>query len=222
MKNLEILKFEISKQKESLAFFEYLKQLKSKELLLRFVNLREGQVSLETINKFINSFYFKKIDLIKKNTEKTKTAWIGKQRFFLTEVSNIFNINYNKTVIAIPSIWPIFGRFFKNRFITFPYNKTTEDRLFVLAHELLHFIFYDYIYSKYGFSEQRMSSQDIWNFSEIVNALIQNQEKWIKEFKIKSVPCCTDIKLYKDIEREWHKSRDIDYLIRKFLLKNNI
>ena len=92
----------------------------------------------------------------------------------------------------------------------------------MLAHELLHFIFYDYIYSKYGFSEQRMSSQDIWNFSEIVNALIQNQEKWIKEFKIKSVPCCTDIKLYKDIEREWHKSRDIDYLIRKFLLKNNI
>jgi hypothetical protein len=90
--------------------------------------------------------------------------------------------------------------------------------VFVIAHELLHFILYEYISTCHGFFEEKISSQQVWDFSEVLNVLIQNQKAWRDEFQITAKPYPSHLALYEKMEYEWRIKDNIDYMIGKFLI----
>jgi hypothetical protein len=65
-----------------------------------------------------------------------------------------------------------------------------------------------------------MSSQKVWDFSEAINVVIQNQKSWIEIFKIRAKPYPQHIVLYNNILKDWNEEKDVDFLIKKYIIKN--
>lgn len=214
------LKFIISKQNDVFAFFEFLKQDQNKKPLLNFIGSVEVDNSIlhRQVDEFASDFYVKRKDDIEKIALEVETAWNKKQRFFQMQASNLFPFDFKKDISAMPTIWPMCGRFFQKNLITFPFDKKSGEACFVIAHELLHFIFYEYISTYRGFTEKKISSQEVWDFSEVLNVLIQNQKAWQDEFQITAKPYPKHSLLYKKMVDEWKANKNIDCLIEKFLI----
>jgi hypothetical protein len=214
------LKFITSRQNDIFAFLEFLKQDQNKKLLLDFIGLVEVNDSVihRQAEEFARDFYKKRKKDIERSTLETESAWNKKKSFFYKRTSELFPLDFKKDISAMPTIWPMCGRFFEKNLITFPFDKKSEEGVFVIAHELLHFIFYEYISICYGFSEDKIFSQEVWDFSEVLNVLIQNQKTWKDEFEITAKPHPNHSVLYEKMEHEWRVKSDIDYMIGKFLV----
>lgn len=219
----KFITFEISKQNEVFVFFEFLNQgiVENTMRLYNFIQLENKNTpSKDKIIRFVNSVYEKELINIELITKKTRDEWKNREDFFFKESTKIFK---NKAIIkneivATPSIWPIYGRFFDRNLITFPYKNGVDEAIFVIAHEYLHFLFYDYINSQYKLLQNQDLNQRVWDFSEVINVIIQNQSQWIDVFSIKTSPYSKHQELYNKMLEEWNKNSDIDYLINKFIL----
>jgi hypothetical protein len=215
--------FKISKQNEVFVFFELLNQsiAKNTTILYNFIQLKDGHTLDEhKIASFVDDIYIKEITNIKSSTKNIQKKWNRKKDFFFKESNKLFKnkIITKKEIIATPSIWPIYGRFFEKNLITFPYKNGIDEAIFVIIHEYLHFLFYNYINNQYKPLQQNLN-QKIWNFSEIINVIIQNQSQWLDNFSIKANPYPQHQELYNEILKEWKENNDIDYLINKFIFK---
>lgn len=90
--------------------------------------------------------------------------------------------------IAFGTIWGMYPRFLKDKTFQVPFwHRAHRYVLIVIAHELLHFMFYDYFYERY--SEYRRPKYNflVWHISEIFNTVIQNSPVWLNYFKLKSL-----------------------------------
>ncbi len=217
----KIINFKISKQNEVFAFFELANQSGDyKKKLFSFIDLRDERLTKDIVSAIIDDFYKREERLIEDELVKIKKSWYDKQNFFINESEKIFKdiLIFQDGVIASPSIWPFFGRFFDKQLITFPYNKGSDEAVFVIAHEYLHFLFYKYIYEKFKLSPEEMSSQRMWDFSEVINVVIQNKKSWIEIFKVKARPYTQHIDLYKNISKDWERGGSMDDLIEKYII----
>jgi hypothetical protein len=214
------LKFITSRQNDTFAFLEFLKQDQNKKTLLDFIGSVEVDDSVIhcQAKEFASDFYEKRKKDIERSASEAESAWNKKQSFFYKRTSELFPFDFKKDISAMPTIWPMCGRFFEKNLITFPFDKKSDERVFVIAHELLHFIFYEYISVCHGFSKEKISSQEVWDFSEVLNVLIQNQKAWHNEFKITAKPYPNHLALYEKMEHDWKMKSDIDYLVKKFLV----
>lgn len=214
------LAFTNSRRNEIFTFFELLKHSQNKKILIDFIGLINSNVEIEQVDKFVDDFYVKRKIDIEKIISETEFAWNKKKFFFERQINELFSFSFKKSVSAMPSIWPIYGRFFQKNLVTFPYDKKLDERLFVIVHELLHLVFYEYISTKYKFSEEKILSQEVWVFSEIINVLIQNKADWFNEFKVRAVPYTEHLLIYEKMSVDWKRKNDVDYLIKKFLISN--
>jgi hypothetical protein len=221
--NNKIINFKISKKNEVFAFFEFAKQSNIlKEKLFSFIGLKDEHVTKDAIGLFVDDLHEKEEGLMKDEIEKIEKKWDGVQAFFITQSEKIFKdvCVFQGVIVASPSVWTYYGRFFKKKLITFPYNKGADEAVFVIAHEYLHFLFYKYIYEKFKLTHNEMSSQKVWDFSEAINVVIQNQKSWIEIFKIRAKPYPQHIVLYNNILKDWNEEKDVDFLIKKYIIKN--
>lgn len=217
----KIINFKVSKENEVFSFFELANQSNdTKKKLYSFVGSKEEKVTKDVVASFVDSFYKNENQLIKEETIKIEKIWEHKQDYFIEEAKNIFgNIDvFDSVIIASPSIWPLYGRFFERQLITFPFNRGEDEAVFVIAHEYLHFMFYKYLFENFQLNSSEMSSQKVWDFSEVINVVIQNQESWLKTYKVKASPHPQHIELYKRVLNDWKSEGDINKLIKNYLL----
>jgi len=120
----------------------------------------------------------------------------------------------------------MFPRYIDKKVFTFPglLDRYTDKDfpLRVVAHEMLHFITYDYLQNKYKLKPSEWSSKNntFWQFTENLNVLIENEKSWHKiNGGAKSNPYPNCVKLYQKMKRVWDKNKDIDNLIEKILVK---
>ncbi|MFA5080319.1 MAG: hypothetical protein WC472_01700 [Candidatus Paceibacterota bacterium] len=215
--------FKISKQNEIFVFFEFLNQgaAENTTSLYDFIKLKDKNTSSkDEIIRFVDNVYEKELINIESTTKEIQEKWENKQDFFFKESAKIFKnkVIIKNEIVATPSIWPIYGRFFERRLITFPYKNGADEAIFVITHEYLHFLFYNYINSQYEILYHQNLNQKIWDFSEVINVIIQNQPQWVDIFSIKTSPYPKHQELYKRMLEEWNRNSDIDYLINKFIL----
>lgn len=90
--------------------------------------------------------------------------------------------------IAYSTIWGIYPRFLEDKTFQVPYRFRNKRYVnVVIAHELLHFIFYEYFHAHYP----RYRSDDYnvlsWHVSEIFNTIVQNSVSWRKIFGLPSM-----------------------------------
>lgn len=174
--------------------------------------------------------YFYKVHRreIEENLKKIESNWGKIEKYFYNQVNKIFK-NYpwpQGDYRAYASIWNMFPRFVDKKIFTVPafpeWHGGENFALIVIAHEMLHFITYDYLINKYHLkpSESEDKNNTFWQFTENLNVLIENGKGWRRftgGFKSRPYKDCE--KFYIKMKRVWDKNKDIDNLTQKVLVK---
>ncbi|MBU2545374.1 hypothetical protein KKC65_02905 [Patescibacteria group bacterium] len=144
------------------------------------------------LNKYILDFYrINAVEISEAKREIAQNLNEKKEGFFLT-VDKIFK-KYTwpkNSFIGYLSIFDFCPRFLDSgEFQVFIYdNKNLQ--LFTIFHEMLHFIFYDFVQKKFSKDFERMDTEKgkLWDLAEVFNAVIQDTDDFIKlHGKIKNI-----------------------------------
>lgn len=181
---------------------------------------------IEKISKEYAKKIFKDKNLeIKNNLKKAQYEWKSIENDYFKIVSKIFkNHPYPKgKYTGFASIFTMYPRHIHLKTFFFPgiiYSKKTPPIKTVIGHEMLHFIFFDYINRKYGLktdSQIKGKEKDyLWKVSETFNSVIESWNPYYKIFNYKTPPYASKI-FYKKMRPQWIKDPDIDKLLDKWL-----
>ncbi len=88
----------------------------------------------------------------------------------------------------------------------------------VIAHEMLHFMEYEYMEKRFGLQPSEKGSADniFWQFTENLNVLIENSDQWSEITRgLTSGPYPECQELYDKMKVIWGTTQDIDLLLRE-------
>jgi hypothetical protein len=107
-----------------------------------------------------------------------------------------------------------------------PYSKELVPPLRTIGHEMLHFMFFDFIKKEYGLKEDSKIEGEakdyIWRISETFNNVIENWTPYKKIFhsKTRSIPYYPGYeKMFASMTRSWHRHEDLRKLLNPWLKK---
>lgn len=174
------------------------------------------------LRRFIEKTYNSKSTKMTLAMESHKKRWekIASVFFCLTE--KIFpGRKWPKgKYIAFGTIWDMYPRFLDDKTFQIPYyHKKTKYVNVIIAHELLHFIFYDYFSEHFPKYKKPKYDFFVWHVSEIFNALVQNSPAWLNHFKLESMPCPEHEKIIKRLSRKLYNKTtwDIEAVINTII-----
>lgn len=172
--------------------------------------------------KYIFDYYKKNNDSLEQKLIDASERWREVEDDFLKEVNRIFK-GYDwpeGEYIGNASILEVYPRIIEEKHFLFPINKPGSSSK-VIAHEMLHFITYDYLERKYNLEPKEYHDEDrlFWEFTEAFNLLLENEKYWREIVKFKETkklkPYNGFGETYEKMEKLWNKNKDIDYLIKK-------
>ncbi len=220
------IKFSVSLAREKKIFLERKRNLqKFLPAEISFVtNRKYASYRNELLSSYLDVYYSDKKKFLIESVRNTKSKWQKVEKKFFIKVDKIFNNwpwpkgNYRGYV----SIAHSFPRNIKDKTFSFPVKDYIPGRenndIRVIAHEMLHFIEYDYLQKKFGLKASEHDSFDntFWQFTENLNVLIQNTSFW-KEFStgVKSKPYDDCKKMYNKMKSIWDRDKSIDRLVDK-------
>ena len=229
------IKFKIDCKKDVLSFFAFLKDAEFDEgrslewailnIYSYFKKYKTGntlKISKKQAEDFIKDFYNKNLIKMEKNLEIYKKNWNKKQDVFYLLVHDLFGTKKwpKGKYAAYLTIWGMYPRFLEDKTFQLPYKSRNKQSInVIIAHEMLHFIFYDYFYEKYPKYSKEEFNFFAWNVSEIFNSVIQNSPKWIKVFKAKNMDYPEHKKIIENLSVKYHQKDNIavDELIREII-----
>ncbi|MDD3006925.1 MAG: hypothetical protein PHX30_05110 [Candidatus Pacebacteria bacterium] len=138
----------------------------------------------EFLDKYISKYYSVHSDEIHDLGKKTEEyLWQEENNFFLT-VNKIFKGHpwTREEFTGDFSIFDFCPRFLEDgEFQVFIYD-TRNLQLFTIFHEMLHFIFYDFMRKKFPENLGKMNTEEgkLWDLAEVFNAVIQDTDDFIK------------------------------------------
>ncbi len=174
------------------------------------------------LSAYVEEFYAAKIKHLRESAKNTEIKWNKVEKKFFKQADRLFHNwpwpkgNY-RGYVSIALSYP---RFINDKMFAFPqkiYWPGMEKRdLRVVAHEMLHFLEYDYLQKKFGLTPSECDSKDttFWQFTENLNVLIENSDFWqdfMPAFASKPYPDCK--KLYQKMKKVWDKKQDVDALV---------
>lgn len=124
----------------------------------------------QAIGQYVDQFYQKHQNQLEKARQEFEKEWKEKASKFFKAIDQVFN-QYpwpKGPYFGYISIFPCGPRFLKEK--SFQVFYLRRPRLRPVSHEVLHFLFYDYI--EKNFPKENSSSEAVWVLSEIVNTLI--------------------------------------------------
>jgi len=133
----------------------------------------------EKVTSYVNSFYRKHEKELELTQNRFQQEWDRSSETFFGVVGKLFNKHPwpEGKYIAYVSIFNCNPRFLKDK--TFQvYWKHPKGVVAVSTHEMLHFLFYDYV--KTNFSKEVLSEGKLWQLSEIFNHFVLAEPPFIK------------------------------------------
>ncbi|MBU4360880.1 hypothetical protein KKC16_02075 [Patescibacteria group bacterium] len=193
---------------------------------LKGINRQSKVKQQETINSHFDNFYKEHNEYLNKRVDEFQKDWDKLEKKYFQAVAKIFkNYSWSKgKYIGYLSIIDCNPRFLNNKtFQVFYFHP--EGVVSVTAHELLHFMFYDYCIKKHSKIFKKLNTDNgiFWDLAEIFNAVILAQPEFVKIHKIKKQANYPVHKKYIPIlKRLWTKEQDIDkWIVKSFdYLKN--
>lgn len=176
--------------------------------------------------KFFDKYYKDYKEDIEKGLKRAEEDWRKVEIGFYEKVDELFDAypwpegEYSSTA----SILKTYPRFIDKKFFTFPADRPDVSNL-IIAHEMLHFITYDYLEKKYALkpSERYDKDNTFWQFTENLNVLLENDPGWQSVFGNregrKSAPYSECEEMFKNMKKIWDDNKNLDNLIQKFLIK---
>jgi len=187
-----------------------LKNLKS----LPEVNLRR-----QNISRYFNLYYKNHHQEIEKKINQAKTAWRQREEEYVKITEDFFG-GWKFPAgryIAYASIIDCNPRFLESKTFQFFYKKSLDDTIHTIAHELLHFIFFDFVEKNFKNEAKRLSEEQLWDLSEIFNIVVLKSSHYrsIIDPRVKITPY-PDHQPYLKIFEEIHQnSAGAEEFIRK-------
>ena len=129
---------------------------------------------------------------------------------FFNAVKDIFKQDFSsKEYCGTLSIFDCNPRYLDKNVFQVYYKRSNQDKLRVIFHEVIHFIFFDYCRANLGGIVNGMDQNQgkYWDLSEIFNVIILNQlafQKIIKKQEKIFYPKHKEI--YSIIEKKWQES----------------
>ncbi len=101
-------------------------------------------------------------------------AWRKNEEKYITITENFFGgFKFQQgKYIAYASIINCNPRFLDSKTFQFFYKKTVSDAIYTIAHELLHFIFFDFVDQRLKKEVKNLSQDQLWDLSEIFNVVV--------------------------------------------------
>lgn len=139
--------------------------------------------------RFVKKQYLTYASQIKINCTYYERHWRMKEEKFYELTRELFG-DYpwpKGKYMAYPTIWGMFPRFLEDKTFQVPYRFRNKKYInVVIAHEMLHFLFYDYFYTRYSQYQSDKYDMFVWHVSEIFNSLVQNSPQWREFFELPS------------------------------------
>lgn len=238
MKKYPQLKFLIDPGREIEIYFMFSRQAKSstrsrlmsrafygphpKLTPLRGSNLSENQ-KRSILRSYINAYYEKHLSRIQKNMRLVRKLWERRKDRFFKLINRIFNNPLwprGQYYVAYPTIWGMCPFDTRNKIIWFPFDRHKTDYLVaIIAHEMLHLIFYDYLYQRYSKYRNEKYFPIIWPIAEGFNMFIQSRKEWRALFGQRPEPLPEHKPVLKRVVRTirkiWSEKQNISYLLEK-------
>jgi len=194
-----------------------------KETFLKFFELKVGGVDFgkkiiedhPTINKinyqkYIDDYYDKNKKELTESLLEIDNLAQKKQADFFSAVKDVFKQDFsNKEYYGRLSIFDCNPRYLDKNVFQVYHKRRNQDKLGVVFHEVLHFIFFDYCHASFGNIVNNMNQNQgkYWDLSEIFNVIVLNQplfQKIIKKQEKIFYP--KHKKIYSTIEKIWRES----------------
>lgn len=174
------------------------------------------------LRNFINSTYCNKRAGMHRALEQHKKRWVKIAPICFLLIDELFKGRKwpQGKYIAFGTIWSMYPRFLKEKTFQIPFwHRTPRYVSVVIAHELLHFMFYDYFYARFPKYRRANNNFFVWHVSEIFNTVVQNSPKWVHCFKLKSLGYPEHKNIVASISRTWRQRSvwPLDMLVDKIV-----
>jgi len=171
----------------------------------------------DVINNYFDKYYTNHKKEIIENTRTIKNGWKRVEQEYIKATEKIFGgYHFPKgTYAAYASIINCNPRFLDSKTFQFFYKKKVGDAIHTIAHELLHFIFFDFVEKKMTNEIKKLSANKLWDLSEIFNVVILRSAAYKKIINGKYVkPYPNHEKYIRTFERSYKNSKNIESFIR--------
>jgi len=191
------IKFKIDSKKDISTFFDFLKDAKYDEginfewAILKYYpyfKKFKDNVDKKIVEDFVFKYYTKNKKAIEKNIILHENNWKKIEKDFFKLAYDLFlETNWPKgKYIAYSTMWSMYPRFLDDKTFQIPaISRNKKVVSFIIAHEMLHFIFYEYFLNKYKKYKSHKYDFFVWHVSEIFNVIIMNKPEWQKILKNK-------------------------------------
>jgi hypothetical protein len=174
------------------------------------------------IEEYARSFYQINKKEIELGIKKVKKEWEGIEKQYFQITDNIFKSHPwpKGEYTGVVSIWQMFPRHIDEKIFFFPYNNQDfAIPIKTIAHEMLHFIFFDYLEKNYNLKEDSViknKSEDyVWMVSEVFNNVIENWKPYREICGGETKPYFDDKGLFEKMKKDWEEKEDVDFLIKR-------
>ena len=167
------------------------------------------QLKYQAINKFVDDYYQEHETELETILTDFENSWQGCKEGFYRQVNKIFKNHLwpEGKYICYLSIFDCNPRFLRDK--TFQvFFQHPQGICSVATHEMLHFIFYDYVEKKFPEAVTGIGKDKLWEVSEIFNVLV------LPDFK----PYPDHVQLIPQYEKTWKATKDIDQFLRTTLV----
>ena len=170
----------------------------------------------EALRNFVSKTYHNKKISMDRSLAQRKKRWQKIAPNFDLLIAALFgNLKWPRgKYIAFGTILGMYPRFLEDKTFQIPFwHRTPKYTTVIIAHELLHFIFYSYFYARYPKYRNPKYNFLVWQISEIFNTIIQNSPEWVACFKLKSMGYPEHKKISTRISRIFYRNKlNIDKL----------
>jgi hypothetical protein len=160
------------------------------------------------LKEYLDFYYNKNGSSMLHKIDSIKKAWKKKENKYITITEEFFeDFDFSKSdYIAYASIINCNPRFLESKTFQFFYKKSTPDAIHTIAHEILHFIFFDFIEEKMKKEIKHLSEDQIWDLSEIFNTILLSSSRYQKIINKKFIIVYPDHKHYIPLFKKAYKN----------------
>lgn len=132
------------------------------------------------LKNYVDQLYVDKESSLIEVREKTQKSWDLIENVFLENIQNLFNGHSwpDGAYVGFISLFNCNPRFLDEKTFQVYYDHP-EGLVYVSAHEMLHFMFYDYLEKNLDLSKN-ISESVIWDLSEIFNVVVLERPEFVK------------------------------------------
>jgi hypothetical protein len=181
-------------------------------------SLRDVRQKKKAIRIYFNTYYrIHRTEMIRK-LKRVRDAWRKYEQKYINITEKFFGgFQFPKgKYIAYASIINCNPRFLDSKTFQFFYKKPIDDAVYTIAHELLHFIFFDFVKKKFKKEIKELSEDQLWSFSEIFNVVILGSHQYRKIINQKFVIAYPEHQQYiKQFQKAYENSQNVKEFIRK-------